>query len=114
MKIPKGRSLKVAYTLFVVLGLQGVHQFYIGNYLRGAVIAISIHIPIFAFAYMMEKAGGDPNVVGPMFGLLPLFAMQISLLIGMGLFIADLFTLKKQIKREPPASSTTNNPSDHR
>lgn len=100
MKIPKGKSLAVAYSLFAILGLQGVHQFYLGNYLRGLAIAGFIHVPMFAFAYMVDKAGGNPNAVGPMFGLMPLLALLIGLMIGFGLFIVDLFTLKKQIHRE--------------
>ena len=95
--IPKGKNLAIAYSLFAILGLQGVHQFYLGNYIRGIVIAGCVHIPIFAFAWMTERVGGNPQLIGPAYGLVPMLAILVSLLIGMGLFLVDLFTLKKQI-----------------
>ncbi len=102
IQIPKGKSLKVAYLLFAFLGLQGVHQFYVGNYLRGLTIALAVHVPMFAFGYMVEKSGGDPQQVGFVFGLLPMLAVVIGLMIGLGLFFVDLFTLKKQLAAEQP------------
>lgn len=100
MRIPKGKSLKVAYFLFAILGLQGVHQFYLGNYLRGLLIALTVHSSMFAFGYMVDQAGGDPQAVGPMFGLLPLLGVLVGLMIGLGLFVVDLFTLKSQISAQ--------------
>lgn len=101
INIPKGKSLALAYFLLAVLGLQGAHQFYLGNYLRGITLATLIHLPIFAFAYMLEKAGNVPNLVGEMFGIVPLLLIWFALLAGIILFLADVFTLKKQLK-DPP------------
>lgn len=92
------KSIKVAYFLLAFLGLQGAHQFYLGNWKRGLAIAGLIHLPTFWFAHLdgVSKATGEPLPLGP--ALIIFFA----LLTGIGLFLQDLFTLHKRFKRVTP------------
>ncbi len=94
--IPKGKSLAVAYTLFAFLGLQGVHQFYVGRWARGLLIAFFIHAPTFWFAYLDQqtKATGEP------LQLVPALLIVVGLSIGLGMWLYDLFTLRKQMRNQ--------------
>ena len=78
-----------------ILGLQGAHQFYLGNWSRGISIAFCVHGSMFWFAFLKdhERATGEPLTVVPMLLIL------VGLLIGLGLFLWDLFTLRKQARR---------------
>ncbi len=90
------KSLKVAYFLLAFLGLQGAHQFYLGNWKRGLAIAGFIHLPTFWFAHLndISKATGEP--IPPV----PCLFILLSLLIGLGLFLQDLFTLPKRLNNK--------------
>jgi hypothetical protein len=102
------KSLKVAYFLLAFLGLQGAHQFYLGNWKRGLLIAVFCHAPIFWFAYLNDQslASGEP------IELLPSLIIFFGLLTGLGLFLWDVFTLPKQWSSGSPVSpdQTTSTP----
>ncbi len=92
--IRRGRSLTVAYTLFAFVGFQGVHQFYLGRWGRGLMIAFLIHVPCFWFAYLDQKAKatGEPQE------LVPMLFIFFGLLGGLGMWLYDLVTLRKQLQ----------------
>lgn len=98
----RGKSLKVAYFLLAFLGLQGLHQFYLGRWWRGLTLAALIHLPTFWFAYLNDHslATGEP------IPMVPSLIIFFSLLIGLGLFVWDVFTLPRQFERaEQPNSA---------
>lgn len=101
------KSLKLAYTLMAFLGLQGIHQFYLGNWRRGAMIAFFIHAPMFWFAYLdgQARTTGVPMAENPSL-LVPLLWITVGLFVGLGLFIWDLFTLHKQARKLNLAGSS--------
>lgn len=94
MIINKNKSVKVAYFLAAFLGFQGAHQFYLGNWFRGLLLAALIHLPMFWFAYLNDKF----EKTGEQIPLAPLLVIFFALLGGMILFAWDLFTLRKQVK----------------
>lgn len=92
----KAKSLAFAYFLVLIFGLQGVHQFYLGNYRRGFTIFFLIHGATFLFAYL-EQQGYFNNPEPSLTILAVLLGIMLSLLIGLGLWLRDVFTLKKQV-----------------
>ena len=87
------KSLAIAYSLFVIFGFQGVHQFYLGRYVRGLLLAFLIHGPIFWFAYLEQQT----RTTGEPMTLIPALLILFGLLSGLGMWIYDLFTLRRQL-----------------
>lgn len=89
------KSKKVAYLLLAVLGMQGAHQYYLGRWWRGLMIAVPIHGGIWWFAWLNDQA----QVSGEPMPLMPLLIILVALLVGTGVLLIDLFTLPRQIER---------------
>lgn len=86
------KSVKVAYFLLLFFGLQGLHQFYLGNWRRGLGIAALTHLPVFWFAYLTDQV----QKTGVEMALLPQFIIFFSLVCGLLMVLWDLFSLRRQ------------------
>lgn len=94
----KAKSLTLAYFLFVIFGFQGVHQFYLGNWRRGLLILVSIHASTFWFAYLEQQS----RTLGQEMPLVPVLVIFVGLLVGLGVWVMDLFTLRRQLREPNP------------
>jgi TM2 domain-containing membrane protein YozV len=97
----KTRNLKVAYLLMAFLGLQGIHQFYLGNWKRGLSILLLCHAPVFWFAYLEQQS----QATGEPIALVPSIIIFFALIAGLILFLQDGFTLHKQYQRRFPITT---------
>ncbi|MEK6706552.1 MAG: TM2 domain-containing protein [Bdellovibrionota bacterium] len=95
------RSTGVAYFLLILLSPFGAHQFYLGNFLRGVIYLITLGVSFFGvfIGFGLQALVGALNSTGSNIVGISTLAAIVAGLLGVVMWLYDLFTLPSQVDR---------------